>query len=144
MTIVLNPSPFDKAIDELDLSQVSWLIMNEVEAAELTGTREPMEALDILHGKYPALCAVITLGGAGSILYTPSELIRQQAWQVPVVDTTAAGDTFTGYFLACLAQRQPYRACMETASKAAAISVTRRGAAASIPYLAEVMEGERT
>lgn len=141
MTVVLNPSPFDRAIEELDLSQVSWLIMNEIEAAGLTGIAEPMEAWNLLHRRYPKLCIVITLGRDGSVLFTPDEWIRQEAVPVSAVDTTAAGDTFTGYFLACMAKGLSHRICMETASKAAAVSVTRKGAAASIPYWEEIIEG---
>lgn len=144
MTVVLNPSPFDATIRELDLTHVSWLIMNEMEAEALSGSQDPMEAWTIFHRRWPELRMVFTLGGAGSILFTSDEIVRQKAEMVPVVDTTAAGDTFTGYFLACLTKGQPYQACMETASKAAAICVTRKGAAASIPYLTELMEGETT
>lgn len=140
LTVVLNPSPFDKAVSTLDLSQVSWLIMNEVEAEGLSGSADPIKAWTVLHGRWPKLRTVITLGSAGSVLCTPDEIIHQRAETVSVVDTTAAGDTFTGYFLACLAKGLPYRVCMETAAKAAAVSVTRKGAAASIPYMAELME----
>ena len=56
------------------------------------------------------------------------------------VDTTAAGDTFTGYFVAGLMKNQPIKKCMEQASKAAAISVTRPGAADSIPRAGEIGE----
>lgn len=138
MAVVLNPSPFDESIRALELSQISWLVMNEVETQELTGTGEPMAAWDILHRQYPTLRLVITLGGAGSVLCTPEEIVRQPAQPVAAVDTTGAGDTFTGYFFASLAKGLPYRQCMEVAAKAAAISVTRPGAAASIPYLTEL------
>lgn len=138
MTVILNPSPFDESIRALELSQISWLIMNEVETQELTGASEPMAAWDILHGQYPKLRLIITLGRVGSVLCTPEEIVRQPAQTVEAVDTTGAGDTFTGYFFASLAKGLPYRQCMEVASKAAAISVTRRGAAISIPYWAEL------
>lgn len=140
MAVVLNPSPFDESIRTLELSQVSWLVMNEVETEELTGAGDPMAAWDILHRQYPTLRLVITLGGAGSVLCTPEKIVRQPAQTVAAVDTTGAGDTFTGYFFASLAKGLPYRKCMEVAAKAAAISVTRRGAAASIPYLTELVD----
>ena len=56
------------------------------------------------------------------------------------VDTTAAGDTFTGYFVAGLMRGLPIPECMKQASMASAISVTRPGAAPSIPERAEVMD----
>lgn len=66
------------------------------------------------------------------------EPIFQPAYRVKAVDTTAAGDTFTGYFLAAIDQGSPVAAALELASRAAAISVSRPGAAPSIPLRAEV------
>ena len=58
------------------------------------------------------------------------------------VDTTAAGDTYTGFFIAGLAAGKPLRECMAQASLAAAVSVTRPGAADSIPRAEELEKGE--
>ena len=62
------------------------------------------------------------------------ETVRQEAIRVRAVDTTAAGDTFTGYFIAGLMEGMPLKDCMARASYAAALSVTRPGAADSIPW----------
>jgi ribokinase len=62
---------------------------------------------------------------------------------VQAVDTTAAGDTYTGYFLAGLMEGMSLHACMNLASRAAAVSVTRPGAAESIPWKKE-LDGEIT
>ena len=66
------------------------------------------------------------------------ETARQEAFRVKAVDTTAAGDTFTGYFISGLMTDMPLQDCMRRASKASSISVTRHGAADSIPLLKEV------
>ena len=66
------------------------------------------------------------------------DTVRQEAITVKAVDTTAAGDTFTGYFIAGIMEGMPLKECMIRASKAAAISVTRPGAADSIPWAKEL------
>lgn len=141
MCIVLNPSPYNETIDALDLSKISWLLMNEIEAEQLSGSPDPEEAWRIIHGRYPNLSAVITLGSEGSIAFTASETVRQEAFRVKAVDTTAAGDTFTGFFVAGLMEKRPLAECLRRASFAASISVTRAGASSSIPTKEEVEAG---
>ena len=133
MKIFLNPSPFDEKLKCVDFGKLSWLLVNEVEAEQLSGSSEPEEAWYELHGRYPELNMLITLGSRGSIAFTKNETIRRKAFPVEPVDTTAAGDTFTGYFIAGLGEGRSLEECMERAGKAAAISVTRHGAAESIP-----------
>ena len=85
---------------------------------------------------------MVTLGGQGSAAFRVQEggveALRQAAVPVRPVDTTAAGDTSTGYFIAGLAQGLALKDAMARASQAAAISVTRPGAAGSIPRQDEV------
>lgn len=138
MKIVLNPSPCDDNLKQVDFSKVAWLILNEVEALQLTGSEIPEEAWRFLYSKYPGLSMVLTLGEKGSYCFTDDAVLRQQAKEATVVDTTAAGDTFTGYFLASVMEGMELRDCMERASVAAAICVTRPGAGASIPTKDEV------
>ena len=66
------------------------------------------------------------------------QIIKQSVYKVDVVDTTAAGDTFTGYFLGAISQNKSVKDAMEIASKAASITVSRNGAATSIPYITEI------
>ena len=142
MVIAMNPSPYDAKLDAVDFGKLSWLLVNEVEAAQSAGSDDPEKAWARLHARYPGLSVLITLGGAGSVAWRVSdgavETARQAAFPVKAVDTTAAGDTFTGYFIAGLTAGMPLQACMRRASRAAAISVTRPGAADSIPRLEEV------
>lgn len=138
MKIVLNPSPYDEMLKDVDFSRLSWLFMNEIEMEQITGETEPEKAWESLHQKYPDLSVLVTLGAQGSIAFRITgdgpETSRCSAFPVKAVDTTAAGDTYTGYFLAGLTQGLPLAACMERAGRAAAISVTRFGAADSIPW----------
>ena len=138
MKIVLNPSPYNEKLAAVDFSKLSWLLVNEVEAEQLFGSRVPAEAWQQLHKRYSGLSLLITLGSEGSSAFTAVETIWQAAFPAAAVDTTAAGDTFTGYFIAGLAEGRPLVECMRRASMAASISVTRAGAAGSIPTREEV------
>ena len=66
------------------------------------------------------------------------QTVSHGAYKVKAVDTTAAGDTFTGFFLASLARGEDIPRCLENASLASALAVSRPGAAPSIPTMAEV------
>ena len=142
MVIVLNPSPFDERLRDVDFGKLSWLLVNEVEAEQICGRGDPQAAWEWLHARYPQLNVLITLGSAGSVACRVTggdvQTARQAAFPVKAVDTTAAGDTFTGYFISGLMQGMELQACMRRAAKASSISVTRLGAADSIPTLGEV------
>ena len=138
MRIILNPSPYNEIINSVDLSKISWLLMNEVEAEQLSGSDDPEEAWKKIHEGYPGLSVLITLGSQGSMAFSGSETVHQDAFPVKAVDTTAAGDTFTGYFVTGLMENLPLAECLRRASMASSISVTRPGAASSIPSREEV------
>ena len=140
MQVVLNPSPIADNLKQLPLEKVSWFILNEIEGGELSGETEPDQILDKLTALYPHAKIVLTLGGDGSIYCGGGERIRQQVYKVQAVDTTAAGDTFTGFFFAAVADGVSPAEALKRASKASSISVTRPGAAASIPTLEEVLK----
>lgn len=80
------------------------------------------------------------MGTAGSIYLDHQTRHEQSAFQVHAVDTTAAGDTYTGYFIAAIARGADVPTAMKEASMASAISVTRNGASTSIPERKEVLE----
>ena len=88
------------------------------------------------------LSLLLTLGSRGSIAWQVSggsvESIRMDAVPVRAVDTTAAGDTYTGFFIAGLTEGRPLSESMDRASRAAALAVTRAGAADSIPTESEL------
>ena len=92
----------------------------------------------LLLERFPGSRIVLTLGSKGCIYQDACRRVEQRAYRVRAVDTTAAGDTFTGYFLAAVSQGAPVEEALERATRAAAISVSRPGAATSIPTRAEV------
>ena len=79
------------------------------------------------------------MGTKGSIFLSGQKFHFQEAYPVNAVDTTAAGDTFTGYFIAAVSRGETVEAAMEEAAKASAIAVTRAGASVSIPLREEVL-----
>lgn len=139
MQVVLNPSPIADNFKSLPLEKISWFILNEIEGGELSGESDPEKILDRLSALYPHARIVLTLGGDGSMYSGEGRRVKQDIFPVKAVDTTAAGDTFTGFFFAAVADGVDPAEALRRASKASSISVTRAGAAASIPSLAEVL-----
>jgi ribokinase len=139
MQIVFNPSPINPAVMAYPLELVDLFILNEIEAGDLAGETDPVLAIQSLHQQFPQALIVMTLGSAGVRCISPGgEQYFQPAESVTPVDTTAAGDTFTGFFLAEYLQHGDIRQALAIACRAAAICVTRPGAADSIPYLHEL------
>lgn len=139
MKIILNPSPYDSALESCDLGKVSLFLVNEIEGFQITGAKEPDEILERMKVQYPSAAVVLTLGGEGSVYQSSEEICRQGIYPVKAVDTTAAGDTFTGYFISSIIGGLSVKEGMELAAKAAAIAVSRSGAAPSIPRREEVL-----
>lgn len=138
MKIILNPSPFDDNLESCDFSKISMFLLNEVEGEQITGKKEPAAILQELARLYPQAEVVLTLGGDGACYRDESTECRQSVYPVEVVDTTAAGDTFTGYFIAAMMEGKGVSESLDLASKAASIAVGREGAAPSIPLRDEV------
>lgn len=138
LKIVLNPSPFDGNISECDLSKISMFLLNEVEGGQIAGTQKPDDIIEHIKKKYPEAELVLTLGEQGSIFSGRSGSMHQDAIKVKAVDTTAAGDTFTGFFISEYYSTGDYNKAMLYAATAAAISVTKKGASISIPTMDEV------
>ena len=140
MMIILNPSPFDNALENCDLSKISLFLMNEIEGFQITGEKEPDKILTKVKALYPKAKVVLTLGGDGSVYQDETGIYRQGIFKVKAVDTTAAGDTFTGYFISSIIDGLPVQDGLELAAKASAIAVSRPGATASIPLRSEVVK----
>ena len=140
MVIVLNPSPMTPELLQMPLEYVSYFLLNEVEAKDLCGEAVPEEQYpEKLLARYPNSRMVLTLGSRGCIYQDADKCIAHPACRVQAVDTTAAGDTFTGFFVAAIAAGQSVEQALDEATKAAAISVSRSGAAPSIPTRSEVL-----
>lgn len=145
LKVCFNPAPFGPEISAYPLDCVDTFVVNETEAAGLAGgeATAPEELLARLARRFPTAELVLTLGARGVMYRSPEESHRVPAEPVNVVDTTAAGDTFIGYFLACRQQGLAVEAALRTANRAAAICVSRAGAEASIPTWAEVASAAR-
>ena len=138
MRIVLNPSPMDERITKLPLELVDLFLLNEIEGEAITGCREPEKILDCLAQRFPKARVVLTLGSKGSVYMEGAQRIYQPIFCVQAVDTTAAGDTFTGFFISTLLRGETPAQALKAAAKASAIAVSRQGAAPSIPTWDEV------
>lgn len=138
MPVVLNAAPCVAEIAAWPLSAVRLLVVNETEGSILTGETEPDAVLRAATARWPHMAVLLTLGGQGAWWAFGSERHHQAVFPGPVVDTTAAGDTFLGYFLAAWAAGLAPVACLERAAAAASITVGRPGAAESIPQVREV------
>lgn len=142
MMIILNPSPYDDNLKSCDLSKVSLFLVNEIEGYQITGEKEPDKILAAVRSRYPSAKIVLTLGGDGSVYQDETVVYHQGIFKVKTVDTTAAGDTFTGYFISSIIDGMPVQEGLRMAAKASAIAVSRPGATASIPLRQEVLDSK--
>lgn len=146
VTTVLTPAPVpDSHVDELvSLSDV--LLVNEHEAAALSGEADAADAARML--SRAARTVVVTLGAEGALVAQGGDITATVAARpVAAVDTTGAGDTFAGVLIAWLATGATLHSSLEAASAAAALTVTRPGAAASMPQRADILtalQGDRS
>ncbi len=136
-SVVFNPAPMTPDIQHLPLELVDILIINEVEGATLT-EHQPSAILDSLLKKYPAMKIILTSGKFGATYVDKNQRIKQEGFKVEAVDTTAAGDTFIGFFIASLSSGLQVNEALRIGCRASSICVTRPGAAVSIPFIDEV------
>ena len=139
MYICFNPAPFDEYVRKLPLEKVSLLVVNEIEGAGLSGVSGDFEEIIGRLGKlYPNQEIIMTAGAAGAYYTGRDGFIYQPIIDYPVVDTTAAGDTFIGYYLASILRGFGVRESLYYASKASGIAVSRPGAMQSVPMKDEI------
>jgi len=141
LRICLNPSPFDKTIARLPLELVDMLFVNEIEGAALANLPPDTlltVTLNELVKLFPKAEIILTAGKDGA--YYGYGEIREKGniIEVAVEDTTGAGDTFTGYFIAARGKDMTVSQALGIACKASSIAVSRKGAMESIPYAGEV------
>ena len=139
LSVALNAAPMDASVKDYPLDQLTWLIVNEVEGGALAGTEDEDAILPALHEKYPHCGVLLTLGAHGARCMEPNgRVTRCGSYRVRAVDTTAAGDTFTGYFLYGMLHGLSVPETLRLATTASALCVGRPGAADSVPEKAEV------
>lgn len=138
LSVAFNPAPMTESVKQLPFECIDLLIVNEVEAAEIAGC-EDLDGIEAyFRDNWAHAEVLITLGKAGVKMLRGDETISVDAFSVDAVDTTAAGDTFIGFFLSAYSEDVPAEVALRRACAASAIAVTREGAAQSIPDAEEV------
>lgn len=141
MKICMNVAPFESSLLSLPLDMVDILVANEIEGAGLAGMDETTDfkaILERLVKRYPYSEILLTIGKMGCWYAFKDLRIHHDIYDTKVVDTTAAGDTFIGFYLASIGRGYSVRQALQYASKAAGLAVSRPGAMASIPFASEV------
>lgn len=138
LKVAFNPAPMSDNVHELPLDCVDLLIVNETEAAAITGQSSLDEIVSCFQEKWQHAEVLITLGKEGVMMIRKDEVEKVPAFKVEAVDTTAAGDTFIGYFLSAYSNHTDARQALKRGCAASALAVTRQGAAQSIPSQQEV------
>lgn len=138
LTVLFNAAPYTEEVKSYPLEMLDYLVVNETEGEALSGSPAPEAMTKRLRELYPKTEIVLTLGEQGC-RYLGQELdLTVPAPVVRALDTTAAGDTFIGYFAVGLSQSATVSSALELAVQAASLAVTRPGAATSIPLRSEV------
>jgi len=138
MRIAFNPSPFDSSVPNLPLDLVSWFILNEIEGNGISGKTNPKDIIRVISTRYPQAAIVLTLGEDGVVYRDSTQELSHGIYNVQAVDTTAAGDTFAGYFIANINAGKDPAEALRLSSVASALAVSRPGASSSIPTWDEV------
>lgn len=141
MKVVLNPAPFDSSVLSLPLELVDILVVNEIEGAGVCNVEAGADYDALLSGlvaAFPKSEIILTCGSYGAYYGYGSSVVFVPALKVKAVDTTAAGDTFIGYYIASRILGHDVETSMKFATKASSIAVSRKGAAVSVPSSSEV------
>lgn len=140
LKIIMNVSPMNESVFTYPLDYIDMFIVNEVEAKALANSdsKDYLTILTQLKKRFPISEIVMTVGKDGVYYTYLDTCIKVEAYQVKAIDTTAAGDTFLGYFLASYLQNKSIKEALDIATRASAIAITKLGAAKSIPTLKEV------
>lgn len=139
--LAFNPAPMSAEVLNLPLSRAHCLIVNELEANDIVSEKSlnANGLVQALKQRFPNALVALTLGAAGVRLIDRGEVTEITSPEVQAVDTTGAGDTFVGYFVANLMDGKSAVEAAHKACAAAALSVTKQGATPSIPAEADVL-----
>jgi ribokinase len=138
LKVALNAAPYSEDVNAYPIDQLDWLIVNEVEGAGIIRGAVDENLLQRLAERFPRAGILLTLGSRGAQCVQNSHYASIGSCKVQAVDTTAAGDTFSGYFLFGVMQGLSLAETLRLATVASALCVQRPGAANSIPTRAEV------
>ena len=142
LRIAFNTAPMDEKVFSYPLDLIDIFVVNEVEGKGLANisSNRVEDVIAGLQKAYPNKEIILTVGSLGSYYICGETVIHQEAYRVEAVDTTAAGDTFTGFYLASILRGEEVNTALRIAAKASSITVTKEGAAKSIPTLEQVLE----
>lgn len=133
VTVVLNAAPARELPPEL-VASVDVLIVNEGELHAITGGTSIADSV----ARLGDIDVIVTLGARGSCAHVDGGWLLQPAFEVNAVDTTGAGDTFCGTFVAAMAKGSGFAGALQRASAASALACTRLGAQTGVPERSEV------
>jgi ribokinase len=142
MRMAFNLAPFGEEIKKYPLSLVDYFLVNEVEGAGISGKTSPPEILAAMSAMFPKAAIVLTIGRDGVLHKDPDVMLAHGIYEVQRVDTTAAGDTFTGFFIASMAEGKRAAEALRVASVASSIAVSRKGASSSVPTIEETLAAD--
>lgn len=142
--IAINPSPIDDIILKIDINKIAYFIINEVEGNEFTGETDPDRICDKILEVAPNTKVVLTIGKDGVVYKDKDNHLKHGIFVVDVVDTTAAGDTFLGYFIGSTITGCTIEQSLKRATAGSTYAVSRAGAFPSIPTIEEVLIGVDT
>lgn len=134
LRVVYSAAPFDAAKTAQILPFIDILVLNEIEARQLA------DALGVTAAHLPVAEVLVTKGARGAEFRSGGQEISVPAFAVEPVDTTGAGDTYLGFFIAGLDASMDAKGAMTFAAAAAALQVTRQGTTEAIPSLKDVKE----
>ena len=133
LLVAINAAPMDEKVFGYPLELVDWLIVNEIEGACIAKCEFEVDILPKLNKLYPNMNVLLTLGKRGAVCARGAEQARSGIYSTKVVDTTAAGDTFLGYFLAEVLDGKSLDDALALATVASSMCVQVMGAADSVP-----------
>lgn len=139
LKVAINASPMDEKILTYPLELVDWLVVNEIEGAAIANCEFEVDILPQLAKRYPNMNVLLTLGKRGAICARGQERATSGIYSVKVVDTTAAGDTFLGYFLTEALDGKSLSDALNLATAASSLCVQVMGASDSVPLRSEVL-----
>jgi len=138
LPVYFNPAPMTAEVFDYPLKSISAFIINQSEGESLTGQQDADKIMHAMERRFPEALAILTMGSKGCMYHKGKEKGSIAGRKVDVIDTTGAGDTFTGYLMAGIQRGDTVANALESATRAAAICVTRKGATSSIPYAKEI------
>ncbi len=144
LMVAINAAPMDKSVFSYPLQYVDWLVVNEIEGAAIAGCEREEDILPTLAKKYPNMNVLLTLGKRGAVCARGTERARSGIYNTKVVDTTAAGDTFSGYFLTEVLNGASLNDALSLATAASSMCVQVAGAADSVPLRKDALHAQKT